>query len=411
MDDDGTGPAADGGTASDDGHDARPRSDAAGQSAADGGTVADGWTVDVDVGGAASAPTGRPGDRALRQHREIARRKLGFVVAVLGVTVAVGGYAVVTGPIEIPLAALPGILSGGRSGTASRVIWNIRLPRIVAAVGAGAGLAVAGAVLQSVLRNPLASPYTLGISQAAAFGAAFSIVVLGTGTTSDGGSILTVIDPYLTSVSAFAGALLSTGAIYAVARFKRATPETLILTGIALASLFTAGTTALEYFATNTELATLVFWKFGDVSGATWSFDGLLWVVTVVAAAYFTRRAWAYTVLNAGDETARSLGVSVQRVRLSGMLLASFVTAVVVAMFGIIGFVGLVVPHIVRRSIGGEERYLIPASTVAGGALLLAADTVARTVLSPIVLPVGIVTSFVGVPLFLYLILRGREYW
>ena len=370
----------------------------------------DGWHVDVesaDSGPESAATT----NGLLAEYRRRYRRKLAVIAAVLALLVAVWGYSVVTGPIDVPLSELLAIALGRDTGTGYQVVWNIRLPRIVAAIGAGAGLAVAGTVLQSVLRNPLASPYTLGISQGAAFGAAFSIVVLGTGTTSGGGPILSVVDPYLTSVSAFVGALSSTAAIFLVAKYKRASPETLILTGIALASLFTAGTTSLEYFATNTELAALVYWKFGDVGGATWEFNGLLWLGVVLVTAYFVRRAWAYTVLNAGDETARSLGVSVERTRLSGMVFASFLTALVVAMFGIIGFVGLVVPHITRRLLGGEERILIPASTVAGGALLLSADTVARTIISPVVLPVGIVTSFVGVPLFLYLILRGREYW
>jgi len=392
-----------------------------GETATNGGSTQR-WTVDTGtLPGEAGRhrevaqdrlPTAEPGtERILGEYRDRLRRKWWFVFGVVVILVGVGSYAVATGPISIGLVELVEVLVGNRGGTPGRVVWNIRLPRIVAAVGAGAGLAVAGAVLQSVLRNPLASPYTLGISQGAAFGAAFAIVVLGTGTTSDGGPILSVINPYLTSVSAFTGALISAVAIFAIAKYRGASPETLILAGIALAALYTAGTTALEYFATNTELATLVFWKFGDVSGATWEFNGLLWAVALLAGLYFTRRAWTYTVLSAGDETARSLGIQVERVRLVGMILASFVTAVVVAMFGIIGFVGLVVPHIVRRAIGGDERVLIPASTVTGGALLLSADTVARTIISPIVLPVGIVTSFLGVPLFLYLILRGREYW
>lgn len=385
---------------------------------ANGGTPTGRWTVDTGLGTGADSTAGASDERLepsdddiLGRYAERLRRKWWFVVGVLAILVGVGAFAVSTGPISIPLTDLLDVLAGQQSGTESRVVWNIRLPRIVAAVGAGAGLAVAGAVLQSVLRNPLASPYTLGISQGAAFGAAFAIVFLGTGTTSDGGPILSVVDPYLTAVSAFVGAIISAAAIYAIAKYRGASPETLILAGIALAALYTAGTTTLEYFATNTELATLVFWKFGDVSGATWEFNVILWVVVVLAGSYFTRSAWSYTVLSAGDETAKSLGISVERVRLLGMLLASFVTAVVVAMFGIIGFVGLVVPHIVRRAIGGDERILIPASTVTGGALLLTADTVARTIISPIILPVGIVTSFLGVPLFLYLILRGREYW
>ncbi|WP_435362154.1 FecCD family ABC transporter permease [Haloarchaeobius sp. DFWS5] len=337
------------------------------------------------------------------------RRKLLVVAGLLGLLLVLVTYTLLSGPISIPLESLPSILLGQQEGTASRVIWNIRLPRIVAAVGAGFGLAIAGTVLQSLLRNPLASPYTLGISQAAAFGAAVAIVVFGAGSSTSSSAVDWV--PYLTTAAAFTSALLSTGAILVVARLRRATPETLVLTGIALGAFFAAGTSTLEYFATNVQLAALIAWKFGTVSGATWDGNLVLWTTVVAASLYFVRRAWAYEVLDAGDDTARSLGVAVTRIRLTGMIVASLVTAVVVSLFGVIGFVGLVVPHIVRRVIGGDERFLVVASSVAGGVLLLASDLVARRLIAPVVLPVGIVTAFVGVPLFLYLIVNGREYW
>lgn len=347
----------------------------------------------------------------LSRYRKRTRRKLAFIVGLGAALVVVAGYALVSGPISVPLSELPSILLGRSSGVHATVIWNIRLPRIVAAVGAGLGLAIAGAVLQSVLRNPLASPYTLGISQAASFGAAFAIIVLGTGAVRDSGTTVLLHNPYTTTVCAFLASLGSTGFVLAVAKYKRASAETLLLTGIALASLFTAGTTAMQYFATNVQLATLVFWKFGDVGSATWKSNAFLWLCVVIATLYFVRNAWEYNLLDAGDETARSLGVNVERTRLSGMVVASFLTAVVVSLFGIIGFVGLVVPHIARRLVGGDERFLIPASCLGGGALLLASDTAARTLLSPIILPVGIITSFIGVPLFVYLIVNGRDHW
>ncbi|MFC7228306.1 iron ABC transporter permease [Salinirubellus salinus] len=342
-------------------------------------------------------------------YEERVHRKLLVVGGLLAVLLSLSAYALLTGPIEVPLRSLPGILLGGQGGTPARVVWNIRLPRIAAAVGAGFGLAVAGTVLQSLLRNPLASPYTLGISQAAAFGAAVAIVVFGAGSSTTSSALDWV--PYLVTATAFAAAMCSTAAILLVARFRPATPETLVLTGIALGAFFAAGTSALEYFATNVQLAALVAWKFGTVSGATWDANLVLWVTAAVAGLYFVRRAWAYEVLDAGDDTARSLGVDVTRVRITGMIVASFLTSVVVSLFGVIGFVGLVVPHIVRRIVGGDERFLVVAASVAGGALLVASDLVARTVIAPVVLPVGIVTAFVGVPLFLYLIVNGREYW
>jgi iron complex transport system permease protein len=336
-------------------------------------------------------------------------RRVAVTVGVGVALLALAAYALLSGPISIPVESLPSVLLGGQGGTAARVVWNIRLPRIVAAVGAGTTLAVAGVVLQSLLRNPLASPYTLGISQAAAFGAAVAIVVLGAGSSTTTSAVDWV--PYLITVTAFAAALVSTLVILLVARWKRATPETLVLTGIALGAFFAAGTSVLEYFATNIQLAALIAWRFGSISGATWGGNAVLWLVALVTGVYFVRRAWTYEVLDTGDDVARSLGVSVTRVRVVGMVVASLVTAVVVSLFGVIGFVGLVVPHIARRVIGGNERFLLVASGVTGGALLLASDLVARTIIAPVVLPVGIVTAFVGVPLFLYLIVNGREYW
>lgn len=339
------------------------------------------------------------------------RSRLLFVVGVSIAIALAALYALVSGPIAIPLTRLPAVALGQTEGTAARVIWNIRLPRIVAAVGAGATLAVAGTVLQSVLRNPLASPYTLGISQGAAFGAAVAIVLLDDTAASNDSFRVLLDNLYLTSASAFAFAMVSSFLILVVARYRRASPETLVLTGIALASLFTAGTTVLEYVATNVELATLVYWKFGDVGSSTWGGNAFLLAVLAVVGVYFTWKAWDYNLLDAGDETAQSLGVDVERTRLLGTVVAAFATAVTVSLFGIIGFVGLVVPHIVRRIIGGDEQFLVPASCLGGALLLLVADTLARTLFVPLVFPVGILTSFVGAPLFIYLILEGRSYW
>ena len=187
----------------------------------------------------------------------------------------------------------------------------------------------------------------------------------------------------------------------------------MILTGVILSSLFEALTTALQYFASDVQVASIIFWTFGDLSSSTWQKFFILLIIIVPSLAFFMKNAWNYNVLNTGDETAMSLGVNPERMRISGMVVASLVVSVVIAFFGIIAFVGLVVPHIVRRIIGSDERYLIPASSLFGGLFLLIADTVARTIISPVVLPVGIITSFLGAPLFLYLLLKKekRGYW
>ncbi|MFW6018915.1 MAG: FecCD family ABC transporter permease, partial [Halapricum sp.] len=256
-------------------------------------------------------------------------------------------------------------------------------------------------------RNPLGAPYTLGISQAAAFGAAVA-VVFGFGSAA---SEFASIGPYLTTVAAFLAAMVSTGLILLLVTYRQATPETLILTGVAIGSLFTAGMTLLQYFASDTEVAAIVYWTFGDVGRADWPHVALMGLVVLAGLAYFLVNAWNYDVMDAGTATAKSLGVPVESLRIRGMAVASLVTAVVISFVGIIGFVGLVAPHIVRLLVGGTERHLLPITAVVGAGLLVAADTLARTVLAPVVLPVGILTSFLGAPLFIYLVINGREYW
>ncbi len=350
----------------------------------------------------------------LKQYRKsiIFKILLGLVFFALLVVAAL--YALAVGSYNLPVAEVAGILLLGETdATAYNVIWNIRIPRILTAVAAGAGLAVAGAAMQSILRNPLGSPFTLGISSAAAFGAAVALGVLGAGemTSSAAEASIIVNNPYVVTICAFISSLAATAVILVLARVRGAAPETMILTGVALGSLFTAGTTFIQYFSDHVRIAAIIFWTFGDVGKTGWSDLGVISVVTVPAVVYFIINSWNYNTFKAGDETAKSLGVNVDRVRLYGMLASSLLTAVIVSFIGIIGFVGLVIPHIVRRLAGGNEIYLIPLSAAAGGLLLLGADTVARTVIAPVVLPVGILTSFLGAPLFIYLVVRGRNYW
>jgi iron complex transport system permease protein len=288
------------------------------------------------------------------------------------------------------------------------IVWNIRLPQALSAVVAGAGLAVSGAVMQAILRNPLGSPFTLGISHAAAFGAAFSVMILGSGAmSSQNVGAVTISNPYMTTFMAFLFSLLGAGLIVVVSRVRGASPETMVLMGIALASLFTAGTMVLQFFADDVQLAAMVFWTFGDVSRASWTELGALAVVTGAVAAYFLANSWSYNAIDAGDETAKGLGVKVDRVRVIGMIASSLVTAAIVSFLGIIGFVGLVCPHIVRRLIGGDHRFLMPATLVVGSIVLLGSDTAARLILAPHLLPVSVLTAFMGAPVFIYLILRG----
>ncbi len=315
------------------------------------------------------------------------------------------------GSAGIPFASVIKALIGAEESLRHKIIvWNIRLPQALTAVVAGAGLAVAGCVMQSILRNPLGSPFTLGISHAAAFGAAFSVMIFDGGimdsTTS---SAISITNPYLTTAAAFTLSLLAALIIIGVAKKRGATPEIMVLTGVALGALFTAGTMFLQFFADDTQLAAMVFWTFGDTARASWPELAFMTVVTLVCSIYFLFHSWSYNAIDAGDETAMGLGVNVNRLRLTGMMLASLLTACIIGFLGIIGFVGLVVPHMMRRLIGADHRFLLPASILAGGLLLLLSDTAARLILAPHLLPVSVLTAFLGAPVFIFLILQGRK--
>lgn len=322
------------------------------------------------------------------------------VVVVLALTaLTLGSYPLSIGEI---LAAL----AGRADEATAHVIGHIRLPRVAAALLAGASLGVSGAVMQNVIRNPLASPFTLGVSQGAAFGAAFAIVLIGAGAAK---GVFTTAQTGLVALSAFAGALVTVLAIMLLSSLRRLTPASLILAGVSLSALFGAATMFLQFFSTDSQLAATVFWTFGDLGRAAWRDILLMTAVLAPGLAYFIRRSWDYNALEWGDEAARGLGVPVGSLRLMSLVMAAFLAAVTVACLGIIGFVGLVAPHVMRFFVGDDHRFLIPCSALCGSSLLLAADIVSRVILAPVIVPVGIVTTFAGAPILLYLLMKGRK--
>lgn len=295
-------------------------------------------------------------------------------------------------------------LAGEGDYRAHMVIWNIRLPRVLAGILVGASLAISGAVMQGFLRNPLASPFTMGVSHGAMFGASIAIL-LGAGYSESSGRIV-VDNPYSVVPFAFLGAMSVATTILLLARLKGLSPEAIILSGIAMSSLFVALTTLVQYFADELQLAAMVYWSFGDLGRATWREDLILGASFAVVFAYFVMKRWDLNASALGDEVAKSVGVEVERTRIISTFLATFLTAVSVSFVGVIGFVGLVAPHAVRLLFGGDYRFLMPLSALMGALLLLTADTVARLLFSPTVLPVGVVTSFLGAPMFIYLLVR-----
>ena len=281
-------------------------------------------------------------------------------------------------------------------------VWNLRLPRIFLGIVAGIGLGLAGAVMQAILRNPLASPYTLGISSGAGFGASLAILA--------GAGILG--GKYLIIGNAFIFALLVAFIILGLSSRKGATPETMILAGIAMMYLFGAMTTILQYFGEAEAVKEAVFWMVGDLNRASWSVVTIVSVVIALCVPYLMAKSWDLNVMGAGDETAKSLGVNVKRTRVITMVVSTVMVATIVCFTGTIGFIGLVAPHMTRLAIGGDNKYVLPVSGLLGAVILISADLVARRIIAPVILPVGAVTAFMGAPLFLYLIMRRRrEYW
>ncbi|MGI6405802.1 MAG: FecCD family ABC transporter permease [Syntrophaceticus sp.] len=339
----------------------------------------------------------------------VRRKRLVLVIAFLA-TIVVALYAISAGSLNIPMSEVIKTLVGKGEAQAKMVISGIRLPRVVAAVVVGAALAVAGAVMQCVLQNPLASASTLGVSQGAAFGAALGIIVFGGGVVNSdsAATAITINNPYIVTLCAFFMGSVSTVVIILISQLKKDLgPGGLILAGVALASLFSGGSTLLQYFADETKISSVVFWTFGNLGSAGWTELLILTIVLLVALTYFMLNRWNYNAMESGADTAKSLGVNTRAVTLISMGIGSLTAAVAVSFVGIINFVGLVAPHIMRRFVGNDYRYLIPSSAVAGALLLILADTFGRLIIAPVILPIGAITSFLGAPMFLYLLFKG----
>ena len=362
-------------------------------------------TVSTQVAEDGTAAAGIGGD-----YRKYARRKILIIGSVALLALALAILAMGLGSADLSPGRVIRALVGLADQRTEQIVLHIRLPRVLAALVAGMALSISGCVMQNLLVNPLASDYTLGISQGAAFGAAIGIVALGAGTVQSSSTDAVIVSsPHMVTIFAFLGAISATLVILALARYRGVTPQTMILAGVAMGFLFSSGMVITQYFANDVQIASIVFWTFGDLGRASWRELAIISGVTVFALSFFLFNRWNYAVLSSGDDTAKSLGVKVERTRTVGMLIASLVPAVCVAFFGIIAFVGLVGPHLMRRLIGDDYRFLIPGSAAMGALLLLASDTVSRTIIAPVVLPVGAITSFLGAPLFLYLLMRGHR--
>jgi iron complex transport system permease protein len=279
------------------------------------------------------------------------------------------------------------------------------------AIVAGASLGVAGLIMQSVLENPLASPFTTGISQGAMFGATFAIIFLGAASANVTGTEVYISSLPIVAICAFAGSLITVFMIAMLSSVINIKSESIILAGIAISSFFSALTMLLQHFASDVDVAASVIWTFGDLSRAGYNEVLINLAVLVPAVIFFYINSWGYTCLLWGDEVARGLGIKTVYFRMFSLVIASVIVAVPVSFVGIIGFVGLMAPHMVKLFISGDNRYLIPYSALSGAVLLLCADVLSKLVVNETELPVGIMTSIAGVPFFLYLLLKkhGRR--
>ncbi|MHA1270942.1 MAG: FecCD family ABC transporter permease [Candidatus Helarchaeota archaeon] len=354
-----------------------------------------------------------PGDKKIaKDYKHFVRRKYLFVIITTIALIIFFFVALSLGSANLTYYEIFQTLIGNGDVVSNAIIFKIRMPRIIAAILVGIALSVSGAVMQSVLRNPLGSPYTLGISPAASFGAAFAVIVLGAGSVHSASADAVILNnPYLVTTCAFGWCLIGTFTILIAVKYKGANPETMVLMGIIIGSLFNAGTTALEYFADNVQLASIIYWSFGNLSKGDWNYVFILTIIILPLTLYFIQNALNYNALDAGDDVAKSLGVNYKRTRIISLVVASLTISVVVAFYGIIAFVGLVVPHLVRRILkSNNSQFILSSSALFGGLFLLIADTLARTIISPLILPVGVLTSFLGAPMFIYLLIKKKSF-
>lgn len=344
-------------------------------------------------------------DDVIAQYRRQSRRKiLAIMVLTLGALVAFT-VATVVGPINLSWAELwNGLFNpNGVDETTRTVLWNLRLPAAVMAVLIGAGLSLSGAHMQTILDNPLAEPFTLGISAAAAFGGAASIVL--------GWTVLSNPQFNLAAV-AWVAALVAVFVVAGAAVWRGASAESMILLGIALVFLFQAMLSLMQYSATTEALQQIVFWTMGSLQRANWTSNAILLGTLAIAIPFTVVNSWKLTALRLGDDRAAALGINVQRLRVTTLVVASLLAASAVAFAGVIGFIGLVGPHVARMLVGEDQRYFAPASMAAGALLLSAAHAVSITIVPGVAVPIGIITSLVGVPFFLILVFaRRRTIW
>ncbi|MGA0616210.1 FecCD family ABC transporter permease [Paracoccus sp. KR1-242] len=346
---------------------------------------------------AAPAAAGRGFYRALVLRRQLI---LAALAAALVFSICLD---LALGPARYSLAqVVEALLRPGLVDERIRVIlWEIRMPVALMAAVVGASLSIAGVQMQTILNNPLASPFTLGISAGAGFGAALALAF--------GVALVPFAVDYIIPVNAFLMAMLTSLAVYGLSLRQGVGSETIILLGIALVFIFNAMMSLIQFFASQQAVAAVVFWTMGSLTKATWP---KLWIALAVLAAsapLLARRGWQLTAMRLGEAKAESMGVRPRRLRLEVLVIVSLLAAISVSFVGSIGFIGLVGPHIARMLLGEDQRFLLPGAALSGALLLSVGSILSKSIIPGTVIPIGIVTALVGIPFFLYLILNRRN--
>jgi iron complex transport system permease protein len=330
--------------------------------------------------------------------RQIRWRSIAVLIAALGLGLLMAAD-LVTGPSGMSLGAVGRAIWAGPAGegrAAAAILWQIRLPQTLMAALIGACLGLAGLMMQTILNNPLASPFTLGFSAAAGFGAALSILF---------GGVLGVPQWVQTPLAAFAMTLIATALIYLLAKIKGAIPEVLVLAGIAVLFFFQSLQSLVQFLASPEVLQQIVFWLFGSLLKASWTAVQVCGGIFFVCLPIVLRDAWNLTALRMGDANAASLGLDVNRLRRRAFLIIAALTAGAVCFTGTIGFVGLIAPHIARAAVGEDHRFALPAAALMGAVILVGASVVGKLISPGAVIPVGIITAIAGIPMLLGVIL------
>jgi iron complex transport system permease protein len=339
----------------------------------------------------------------IRFYGLLVQRKLALIFALLalcGISLVVD---IATGPASLGFLDVLSALfrSGQMAGNARVIVRVMRLPIALMAIAAGANLGLAGAVMQTILGNPLASPYTLGIGSGAAFGASLAIVA--------GIGVIPTFGEYLVSVNAFFFSMLACILLYLLGRNRKMPTETMVLSGIALLFIFQALQALLQYGASEGEVQTIVFWSFGSLQKANGVKVACVFAVLSVCLPILLKRSWAFTALLMGEEKASSFGIRVDHLKITSFIAISLLTAVSVCFVGTIGFIGLAGPHIARMLVEEDQRFYLPVSALCGALLLSVASIVSKSIVPGVVFPIGIVTSIIGVPFFFVLIWKTRR--